>query len=459
VIAPQRQQVIDLEPDGFLSPQTVSEFLTKQSMSHGAIVLVDEAGQIGAKQMQQLLRFVRNNSGRVILSGDTRQHGAVEASDALRAIELYSGLRPAELKTIHRQNPALAKTQRERKWIEQYKLAVQEASEGKMRSSFDRLDQQGAIIECFPQDRQTKLAEHYLQLAGQSRSIVIVSQTWSEIHKLNEQVRSELQTQGLIGKEVRAVSTFESVDLTNAQKRDQRFYTDQRVVVFNRSTAGFDKSEVGRVIGINSQELIIESADKVRAVKFKHLDHLTVCETKELLLTSGDRLQLKANSKTRDGSRLANGELVTVKAVGPDGRIRLEDGRILEKDYRQFVRGYAVTSYAAQGKTVDFVLFSDSAVKAATNKQQWYVTISRGRRGIRIFTSDKRQLRENVLRSGDRELAIELGQSQRLDRRSVRNSLAKGCVHGRVIEKAMRRRVEAFIASRRSPHIKRGMNV
>jgi hypothetical protein len=35
------------------------------------------------------------------------------------------------------------------------------------------------------------------------------------------------------------------------------------------------------------------------------------------------------------------------------------------------------------------------------------VTISRGRRGIRIFTPDKEQLRENVSRSGHRPLAIE----------------------------------------------------
>ena len=42
------------------------------------------------------------------------------------------------------------------------------------------------------------------------------------------------------------------------------------------------------------------------------------------------------------------------------------------------VRGYAVTSYASQGKSVNHVLFSDSAVKAVTNNQQWYVTISRG---------------------------------------------------------------------------------
>jgi hypothetical protein len=62
---------------------------------------------------------------------------------------------------------------------------------------------------------------------------------------------------------------------------------------------------------------------------------------------------------------------------------------------------------------VDHVLFSDSTIKAATNAQQWYVTISRGRRGIRIFTPDKIQLRENLVRSGHRPLALELARGFR----------------------------------------------
>ncbi|MGD0615803.1 MAG: MobF family relaxase, partial [Verrucomicrobiota bacterium] len=91
-LAPQRQQVNDLERAGFANAQTVSAFLARRSMSPGAVVLVDEAGQIGGEQMLQLLRFIQENDGRVILSGDTHQHGAVEATDALRAIEKYSGL-------------------------------------------------------------------------------------------------------------------------------------------------------------------------------------------------------------------------------------------------------------------------------------------------------------------------------------------------------------------------------
>ena len=103
VVAPQRQQVMDLAKDGFADVRTVSEFLTRARMRSGSVVILDEAGQLGAKQMLELLKFVWENGGRVIASGDTRQHGAVAASDALRAIEKYAGLKAAELTTIRRQ--------------------------------------------------------------------------------------------------------------------------------------------------------------------------------------------------------------------------------------------------------------------------------------------------------------------------------------------------------------------
>jgi hypothetical protein len=113
------------------------------------------------------------------------------------------------------------------------------------------------------------------------------------------------------------------------------------------------------------------------------------------------------NRNLASRGRVTNGELVTVKSVRGDGGIELSDGRVLDDNFREFLPGYAITSYGAQGMSVDYVLFSDSTVEAATNAQQWYVTISRGRRGIRIFTPDKEQLRENVARSGHRPLAME----------------------------------------------------
>jgi hypothetical protein len=261
-------------------------FSRKSSMRRGAVVLVDEAGQIGGEQMLQLLDYIQINQGRVILSGDTHQHGAVEASDALRAIEKYAGLGYAELTNIRRQNPDSAKTQAERRWLEQYKLAVDEAQRGKLGASFDRLDNHDAIVSCSLADQQQKLTEHFLELFKNQQSTVVVSQSWSEIHKVNEQVRLGLKAQKLIGDDETTVTALERQDLTDAQKRDKRFYQPDSVLVFNRPTAGFKSGSAGKLRGITDKHLLIEADNRIRPVPFKELDKITVCQPKELSLSS-----------------------------------------------------------------------------------------------------------------------------------------------------------------------------
>ncbi len=408
VIAPQRQQVMDLEEAGFKDAQTVSAFLARKNMAERTVVIVDEAGQIGGKQMLALLKFIHEQQGRVILSGDTRQHGAVDATDALRALEKYAGLHPIELTTIWRQNPERAKDHEERLQIQQYKEAVTEARDGKLKQSFERLDRQGLIEHCVSGTQHEKLTACYLKHVKANHSTVVVSQSWNEIHQVNERIREGLKRENLLSESETLVTTFQPVDLTTAQKRDARSYDSNSVLVFNRDVRGFKKGENAQFKAVTQTHLIVQSETRLVSVSLKHLDRITVCQRKELPLASGDQLQLKANARSEEGKQLANGELVIVKNTRPDGRIELIDGRVMRANFRQFVHGYAVTSYASQGKTVDFVLFSDSAVRAATNDQQWYVTISRGRKGVHIFTTDKPQLKESISRSGQRELALDL---------------------------------------------------
>jgi conjugative relaxase-like TrwC/TraI family protein len=407
VVAPQRQQVMGLELDGLENVETVSALLARRQMPANAVVLVDEAGQIGGKQMHALFLLAQANGARLILSGDTRQHGAVEATDALRAIEKYSGVGSVELTNIRRQNPALGKSQAEREQIEQYKLAVADARDGKLLQSFDRLDKLQAIEQCTLADQHEKLAARYLELTGQNQSCVVVSQSWNEIHKVNGRIRETLKNEGRIGSIETPVETLQPVDLTDAQKREARSYVSGSVVVFNRNVKKFKAGDVAQFKAVADGHLLVERDGESVKVPFGQLDKITVCQKKELALSAGDKLQLKANGRAADGRKLANGELVTVKETRPGGRIVLTDGRVLGENFRQFVHGYAVTSYASQGKSVNYVLFSDSAMKAATNNQQWYVTISRGKKGIHIFTGDKEQLRENITRSGDRPLAMD----------------------------------------------------
>ncbi|MGH7989587.1 MAG: MobF family relaxase, partial [Limisphaerales bacterium] len=269
VIAPQHQQVDDLKRDGFIFVQTVSSFLSRGKMPRGAVVLVDEAGQIGGEQMEKLLSLVKEHGGRLILSGDTRQHGAVEASDALRAIEKYSGLGFAVLTNIRRQNPETAKDAAERQWLTQYRLAVNEARQGKLGASFDRLDRHDAIVSCTLADQQQKLAEHFLEHFKNQQSTVVVSQSWNEIRKVNEQVREGLKAQKLISENEAAVTTLERMDLTDAQKRDKRFYNADAVLVFNRPVVGFKQGNTGKLHGITDKHLLVESENHIRPIPFK----------------------------------------------------------------------------------------------------------------------------------------------------------------------------------------------
>ena len=408
VLAPQRQQVMDMEKAGLPSPSTVANFLLKGELATGAVVVVDEAGQIGGRQMLEMLRLARDRGARVILSGDTRQHGAVEASDALLAIERHSGVKPVELHRIRRQDPALGRDYEERNQIRAYRKAVESAAAGKVSESFGRLDKMGAVVACGLTDQSDKLADEYLRLTERDASGVVVSQTWAEVHRVNLRIRDALKAKGLLGTNDTVVQALDRLDLTNAQKRDERFYPKDAVVVFNQKIRQAEPGAKGKVAGIVKAGVLVEVAGRFVTVSNKMLDRISVCLPRELALASGDRLHVKANRKLVSGGLVTNGELVTVKAVCADGGIELTDGRVLDREFREFLPGYAVTSYGSQGKTVDYVLFSDSTIKAATSAQQWYVTISRGRRGIRIFTPDKEQLRENVTRSGHRPLALEL---------------------------------------------------
>jgi ATP-dependent exoDNAse (exonuclease V) alpha subunit len=162
-----------------------------------------------------------------------------------------------------------------------------------------------------------------------------------------------------------------------------------------------------------------------------------VAAAADMEITPGDRLQLKFNGSSVEGARLNNGELVTVCRVHKNGALVVEDDagmrKTLAPSQRLFNRGYAVTSYASQGKTVDTVLFADASNRAATNRNQWYVAISRGRKRVLVFTSDKEALRASIRHTGDRQLALELkparNESAETPRQQVRQLMPWSEVH------------------------------
>jgi conjugative relaxase-like TrwC/TraI family protein len=424
VLAPQRQQVSDLQKDG-LPAQTVAQMLTTKQLPANAVVIVDEAGQIGGRQLRELIRLVQAQRGRLILSGDTRQHGAVAASDALRAIEQYGRLKAAEIQAIRRQNPALGESRAERDSIREYRAAVKAAASGNLGESFERLDGLGCVRELSEHDRRDVLAREYVATVARKQTALVVAQTWNEVRGVNEAIREQLKAAGKLGTG-KVLTAYQTVDGTEAQKCEARFYEAGHRALFLKRYGRFAKGDFCEVVGANERGVVLVKEGRRSTLSYRYADRITVAAASALEIAAGDRLQLKFNGKSTEGAPLNNGELVTVRGVRKNGALIVEDEagtrKTLAPSQRLFNRGYAVTSYASQGKTVDTVLLADAANPAATNRNQWYVAISRGRKRVVVFTSDKAELRANVQRSGERRLALELkpGASPQAEARRAR---------------------------------------
>ena len=132
----------------------------------------------------------------------------------------------------------------------------------------------------------------------------------------------------------------------------------------------------------------------------------------DIEVAAGDRLQLQANRKGLFGFKATNGELVTVSRVDESGKIHLTDGRVMPENYRHFTHGYAVTTHASQGKTVDAVIITGDSM----SRELFYVAASRGRESVTVLTSDIDALRESVCQSGQRASASELARTAAIEK-------------------------------------------
>ncbi len=254
-------------------------------------------------------------------------------------------------------------------------------------------------------------AAAYVNTTQQGRSALLVSPTWAEIEAVTGKVREALKARGLLGSQEQAVRAFDSLSWTSAQKTNPDLYRPGHHVRFTRPSGPFDKGELAEVITTGGDTLKLRRADgsQVAFTPSRVAGCIDVGEARELKVSPGDWLLLQANAVAAH-QRFTNGERVQVKRL-TDGATTLEltDGRVLPADYRTFTHGYAVTSHSSQGKTVDEVLVVASSKSfPAVSQEQFYVSISRARERVHIFTDDTETLRRRVGDSRERMAALEL---------------------------------------------------
>ena len=134
-----------------------------------------------------------------------------------------------------------------------------------------------------------------------------------------------------------------------------------------------------------------------------------VYESRQIVLAAGDMIRITQNGFTKDKRRLNNGDLKQVKGFTKDGDIKLTNGWVVSKDYGNLAHGYCLTSYSSQSKGVDCVFVAESSESfRAADREQFYVSASRFKETLTIYTDDKHQLLEAVKKSSHRPSATDL---------------------------------------------------
>jgi hypothetical protein len=197
---------------------------------------------------------------------------------------------------------------------------VKAASDGRINESFDRLDRMGCIRETAAAERPALLAAEYLASVDRGEKTLVVAQTWDEVNRANEAIREALRSRGKIGEGV-ALKILQTVDLSEAQKRDARFIPAGAHAVFRKGYGRFKRGDACSIVEANDRGLVLLKNGRRSTLSYRRADRVSIATESEMQVATGDRLQLKFNGRTQDGQRIANGELVTVRQVNGDGSL------------------------------------------------------------------------------------------------------------------------------------------
>jgi conjugative relaxase-like TrwC/TraI family protein len=381
-----------LRDAGFQEAETVAMLLANPELQRqvaGQLIWIDEAGQLGTQTMAEIFSLAEQLDARVLLSGDRFQHGSVERGAALRLLEQEAGLVSAEVKEIKRQSG-------------QYKEAVKALSEGRVEDGFRRLDDLGAIREIPDADRDRQLAADYVAIIRKGKTALVVSPTHLEGDRITTEIRKSLRAAGKLGEAERPFSVLVHANLTLAERGDAVNYLPGDVLVFHQNAKGFTRGQRVKVM-------------EGGALPFEEAKRFQLYHARTLKLAAGDVVRITKNGQTADGQhRLNNGALYRVSGFDRDGNVKLDNGWTIGRTFGHLAHGYVVTSHASQSKTVDEVFIGQSSYSfPASSREQFYVSASRAKSKVRLYTDDKQALLEAISHSDERLSATELVNANR----------------------------------------------
>jgi ribosomal protein L21E len=258
------------------------------------------------------------------------------------------------------------------------------------------------------------------------RSSLIIAPTHIECRAIAGAVRQAMKEQGLLSGTEHSVTRLQRLNLTDSQQRDAVTYEAGQIVEFHRIASGavrrgvkekrFKSGEQWEVLGREEGAVIVRKDGVEKQLPLDQANKFCVFEREKIDIAIGDQVRFTKNVKHR-GQKFLNNELRTVVGVD-EGKIRFDKGEIvLNGSALHIDQGIAITSHASQAKTVDQVIISVPVRSfSQANEAQFYVSMSRARSAMHVFTDSKVALRDAVTRPSKRLSSWELVEGAEKDR-------------------------------------------
>jgi len=397
--------------DGFEKATTIADLLQNEKLQDslkGGVLWIDEAGMVGNKTMNQIIDVAKNQEARILLTGDIKQHNAVERGDALRIVQKYGGIEPARISKIQRQK------------VEGYKSAVKEISDGNIESGLTALDSMKAIkeAETFPELKEN-VAKEYVDARVAKEETLIVATTHAQGRAVTETIRDKLKEEKILSGKERSFDSYKNLSFTDAQKQDLANYQKGMSVQFHQNIGGgINRGSKYSITGkdkdgnVTIAEVGADEKKKELTLPLDASNKFSVYDKTEIGLSKGDKVRITQNGFSIGKQRVNNGNILSVKGFDEQGNIIATTGRrdlVLDKNFGNLTHGYYTTSPASQGKSVNHVIVMQSSMSGkAASKEQFYVSASRGKFSISVHTDDKEALLGAVSRSTERMTASEI---------------------------------------------------
>ena len=221
------------------------------------VLVVDEAGMIGSRQMERVLSQARDAGAKVVMVGDPEQLQAIEAGAAFRSVTERHGA--AEITEIRRQREgwqrdatrALA-TGRTGEAIHAYD------GKGMVHAADTREQARGELVDGWDRARQAE--------PGKSR--IILTHTNAEVQSLNGEARDRLRASGDLGEDV----------TVKAERGERQFATGDRIMFLrNERGMGVKNGTLATIERVSPGGMAVR-LDDGRGVAFDtrdyaHVDH------------------------------------------------------------------------------------------------------------------------------------------------------------------------------------------